>query len=90
MTDTEKIEILQGAAVRADRTLEWILGEPGYPEKVLTMARRVRNTLQSALKRTGAPVAADGKTFALPAAKLGKRAIETMKANGILKEAKRK
>ena len=90
MTDAERVEVLQGAAVRADRTLEWILCEPGYPEKVLTMAKRMRSMLQSALRRTGAPTDADGKAFILPTAKLGKRAIESMKQDGILKEAKRK
>ena len=87
MTDAEKIQDLQGAAVRADRMLEWVLIEAGYPEKVLTMARRIRNTLQASLRRTGAPKTEDGTAFALPSARPD---IAAMKANGTLKEAKRK
>lgn len=52
MTDAEKVNILRGAIDRADKVLDWILAEPGHPEWMLTVAKRVRRILQSAIKKT--------------------------------------
>ncbi len=112
MTDAEKAEILRSAIERADRKLEWILGDPRHSEWMLTTAKHVRNILRAALKRTadGAQAAqAPGQALdcgssadvpsaerkapqavTLPKVKLGKRALQFMKQDGILKEAKRK
>ena len=96
MTDAEKVNALRSAIERADRKLEWILSEGGYPEKFLTTAQRVRNVLQGGLRRIQAPAseakrpAAVEDLSSLPKVKLGKRALQFMKQDGILKEAKRK
>ena len=45
MTDAERAEILRCTILRADRIIDWILLEGGYPEKFLTTAQRVRNVL---------------------------------------------
>lgn len=88
MTDAEKVEALQSAIVRADRTLDWILLEGGYPEKLITMATRIRGILHGALRKTEAPRTADGTAFALPKAALGPRAIKSMIQDGIIQVKK--
>lgn len=96
MTDAERAEILRCTILRADRILDWILLEGGYPEKFLTTAQRVRNVLQGGLRRIQAPASEAERAAAvedlssLPKVKLGKRALQFMKQDGILKEAKRK
>ena len=52
MTDAEKVNILRGAIDRAEKVLDWILAEPGHPEWMLTVAKRVRRILQNAIKKT--------------------------------------
>lgn len=52
MTDADKVNILRSAIERADKVLNWILAEPGHPEWMLTVAKRVRRILQSAVKKT--------------------------------------
>ena len=52
MTDAEKVNILRGAIERADKVLDWILAEPGHPEWMLTVAKRVRRILQNAVRKT--------------------------------------
>lgn len=96
MTDAEKVEALRSAIERADRKLEWILGDPRHSEWMLTTAKHVRNILRAALKRTDPPASVAERASAvedlssLPKVKLGKRALQFMKQDGILKEAKRK
>lgn len=93
MTDAEKIEALRSAINRADHVLDWILADPGHSEWMLTVAKRVRNILRAGLKRTEdksstAAVRSASPADTLPKVKLGKRAIESMKQDGILKELK--
>lgn len=89
MTDAEKAEILRCTILRADRILDWILLEDGYPEKFLTTAQRVRNVLQGGLRRTSeGERTADGTAFALPKAALGPNAIKSMIQDGIIKVKK--
>ena len=105
MTDAEKVDALQSAIRRADRVLDWILADGGHAEWMLTTAKRVRRILQAALKKTGAGAdtctdeagsasladeTVTPQKITLPKVKLGRRAIESMKQNGILKERKRK
>ena len=97
MTDAEKIADLQSAIRRADGVLEWILGEPGHPEWMLTTAKRVRRILRASLKRTGGrPEACTDEAGSaslaggLPRVKLGKRAISSMIEDGIIKPAGRR
>ena len=52
MTDADKVNILRSAIERADKVLNWILAEPGHPEWMLTVAKRVRRILQGAIKKT--------------------------------------
>ena len=53
MTDAEKVSTLRSAIERADRTLEWILAEPGHAEWMMTTAQRIRRILRAGLKRAG-------------------------------------
>ena len=52
MTNEERVQDLRSAVQRADTVLEWILGDQGYPERMLTTAKRVRRILRAALNRT--------------------------------------
>ena len=52
MTDAEKVSTLRSAIERADKVLDWILAEPGHPEWMLTVAKRVRRILQNAIRKT--------------------------------------
>ena len=87
MTDAEKVEVLQSAIERADHVLDWILADPGHPEWMLTTAKRVRRILESALKKTTPKPAEATEKIKLPKVRLD---LAAMKANGTLKETKRK
>lgn len=96
MNDAEKVDALRSAIERADRKLEWILGDPRHSEWMLTTAKHVRNILRAALKRTDPPASAAERAAAvedlssLPKVKLGRRAIESMIDDGIIKTNRRK
>ena len=51
MTDEEKVSTLRGAIERADKSLDWILEQPGHPEWMMTTASRVRRILRAAIKK---------------------------------------
>ena len=94
MTDAEKVEVLRSAIERADRKLEWILGDTRHSEWMLTTAKHVRNILRAAMKRTEDKSSTETVSSAsradIPKVKLGRRALQFMRQDGILKEAKRK
>ena len=97
LTDAEKIAILLDALHRADRTLMEIdavaeinsiargIGNRKCSEWTQSVTRRARKILQAALRRVADKTNKSDKTNE----KAVRLDIQAMKANGILKEAKR-
>jgi len=51
MTDAERVSTLRSAIERADKSLDWVLEQPGHSEWMMTTASRVRRILRAAIKK---------------------------------------